>query len=83
MPSIAYRLRRDCSNLRQAHSEKSKQDLTAFESFPEPKLVTVTAATPTKQAFFVKHCSFLTTDQYCFALAVCLKRMMKVLASPD
>lgn len=33
----------------QAHSEKSGQNLTAFETYAEPKLVEVVAATPNKK----------------------------------
>ena len=33
----------------QAHSEKSKQDLTAYEQFKTPQMVTVTTLTPNRK----------------------------------
>ena len=33
----------------QAHSEKSKQDLTAYEQFKDPQTVTVTTLTPNRK----------------------------------
>ena len=36
-------------NMLQAHSEKSKQDLTAYEQFKDPQTVTVTTLTPNRK----------------------------------
>ncbi len=35
--------------LLQAHSEKSKEDLTAYEQFKDPQTVTITTLTPNRK----------------------------------